>query len=378
MVIHDNMDEWIIDCGGVGRLSKEASTEILFLGDVALAGQVGDVILQHGREFLFNELPADFFDVDVVCFNLECCLSERGKPWEPKPIPFRGLPRFLSVFPKTGCTYVASVANNHFLDYGEDAAIDTLEAIRSYGMRSIGATGEGADGQHIILKTSAGNVGLIGFAPSAHPLPNTSIVNLPGSECVSDMVSRVNSLKRQSDVVVALLHHGVENTHLVDRHSRDLSHSLVDAGADCIVCHHPHVIQGIETYKGAQIFHSIGNFVIDLNSQRRASARKSLALRLVLHEKRLHKIIVEQYIIMKSLQPRPATAEEKREIRIETEALSSRFDSKLKLNVDYLTCEGIKIGGQVSSLCKMIRQKGVSTTAKYYYERIMDRAKHRD
>jgi poly-gamma-glutamate synthesis protein (capsule biosynthesis protein) len=372
------MDEWVIDCGGVGRLSKEASTEILFLGDVALAGQVGDVILQHGRQFLFNELPVDFFHVDVVCFNLECCLSERGKPWEPKPIPFRGIPRFLSVFPKTACTYVASVANNHFLDYGEDAAIDTLDAIRSYGMRSIGATGEAADGQHIILKTSAGNIGLIGFAPSAHPLPKTSIVNLPSGERVSDMVSRVNSLKRQSDVVVALLHHGVENTHLVDRHSRDLSHSLVDAGADCIVCHHPHVIQGIEAYKGAQIFYSIGNFVIDLNSQRRASARKSLALRLVLHEKRLHKIIVEPYIIMKSLQPRPATAEEKRKIRMETEALSSRFDSKLKLNVDYLTCQGIKIGGQVSSLCEMIRQKGVSTTAKYYYERIMDRAKHRD
>jgi len=364
------MDEWIIEYTKDSDLNREDYTEILFLGDVALAGQVGDTIRQYGSQFLFSKVPPDFFAVDILCYNLECCLSKRGEVWEPKPFPLRGLPEFLSVFSKGRCNYIANIANNHFLDYGEDAALDTLEALHIYGMQHFGLTGSADRGKHIIVRTRAGSVGLIGFAPSAHSLPNANRVNL-AAESAFGMASQVSALKQQSDIVIASLHQGVEHTRCVDRHCRNLTHRLVDAGADCIVCHHPHIIQGIETYKGAHIFNSIGNFVIGSDFQRRPSARKSLTLKLLLRNKEVHKIIVEPFIIMDSLQPRPATREERQQIRVETEALSSIFESKLRSNVNYLRCGWIKVYNRLSGLYEMMRQQGIFTSTKYYFGRII-------
>lgn len=178
MSTQSNMYEWIVEHSNSDDFKREDSTEILFLGDVALAGKVGDVIQQHGSQFLFSLVPPDFFAVDILCYNLECCLSERGAVRKPKPVPFRGSPDFLSVFPKGRCKYIANVANNHFLDYGEDAALDTLEALRIHGVRPIGATGEAADNERVVLKTRAGDIGFIAFSPSAHPLPDMASLNV--------------------------------------------------------------------------------------------------------------------------------------------------------------------------------------------------------
>ena len=92
MANQGNINEWVIEHNKATGLDKENCTEILFLGDVALAGQVGDAIQQHGSVFLFKEIPPEFFDVDILCFNLECCLSRRGVVREPKPTSYRGLP----------------------------------------------------------------------------------------------------------------------------------------------------------------------------------------------------------------------------------------------------------------------------------------------
>jgi len=370
-IARSSLDEWVVDIDGGNDLAREDSTEILFLGDVVLAGEVGDTIRQQGMDFLFERVPRDFFNVDVLCYNLECSLSRRGEVWEPKPVPFRGEPEFLSVFPKAKCKYVANVSNNHFLDYGEDAALDTLEALAAHGMRYFGAVGTAVETQrHIVLETRSGNIGLVGFTPSGHPLPKARRVNV-ASDGIAEMVSHIRLLKDQSDVVIVSLHQGVEHTPCVDRQCRQRTHSLIDAGADCVICHHPHIIQGIEMYQGVPIFHSIGNFAIGLDFMRRPSARKSLALRLVLCKRRLRKIIIEPFSIMNSLQPRRVTTEEMRQIRRETEALSSVFDSQSRTHIQHMRCRGRKMYDHVCSLCEMVRAKGVVSTTRYYSGRIM-------
>ncbi len=370
---HSRNEEWSIKCGEVSS-TQEDCVEIVFVGDTALAGQVGDVIRQKGSKFLFNEIPISLFDVDILCYNLECCLSNRGEVWEPKPVPFRGAAEFLSVFPQGKCKYVANIANNHFLDYGEDAALDTIESLLAYNMRYIGASGSKINNLHTTLTTPAGNVSLIGFAPSSHLLPNSRQLNVAAMS-VDDMVSQVTSLKKKSDIVIASLHQGVEHSPYVERRSHDLTHQLVVAGADCIVCHHPHIIQGIEIYEGVPIFHSIGNFVIGLDFQQKPSARKSLALRLILNKKKLQKIFIEPFIIMDTLQPRPVSREEKQQIRKETEVLSLIFQSKFKLIINDLKCDGIKFHNRILSLCEMIRQKGIATSMKYYFGRLIAKFK---
>jgi poly-gamma-glutamate capsule biosynthesis protein CapA/YwtB (metallophosphatase superfamily) len=364
------MDDWIIECDRNDGSGDESGAEMLFLGDVALAGKVGDAILQRGSPFLFDQLPAGFFDADVVCYNLECCLSRRGEVWEPKPVPFRGLPEFLAVFPKIHGSYVANVANNHFLDYGEDAALDTLEALRHHEMAGMGAVGPDGARRHVLLETRAGRVGLIAFAPSVHALPLSTRVNVI-AENVRDMVSHVQALKRQSEVVIVSLHQGVEHTPYVDRTCRMITHRLAEAGADCIIGHHPHIIQGIEMYQGVPIFHSIGNFVIDSDYERRPSARKSLALRLAVCGGRLRRIVIEPFMITDSLQPRPPTDEEARNIRAETKALSSVFRSRLRIAAHGLKCEGVKMYDRVTSMHEMIRRQGTLAATRYYAARVL-------
>lgn len=372
----DSMCSWLIQCDTNDVLTDERTAELLFLGDVALAGRVGDALRQRGRSFLFEKLPSRFFNADVVCFNLECCLSKRGRVWEPKPVPLRGQPEFLGAFPRTNGRYVANVANNHFLDYGEDAALDTLQALSSYGMETVGTTGPSGTERCVFLETRAGRVALAGFSPSGHPLPHSTRVNV-ATERVCDMVSQVQAMRTQSDVVIVSVHQGVEHTPYVDRRARKLTHRLVDAGASCVICHHPHVIRGIETYKGVPIFHSLGNFVIDSDFERRPWERNSLVLRLALQTGRLRTIAIEACVITDHLQPRLATREEQEQIRRVTASLSSMLESKLGSGIGYLRCGLIKAQDTLSSICVMIRQKGVVVAVRYYLQRLAAKAKCR-
>ena len=121
-------DDWII------RLREERAppsrqAEMLFLGDVAFTRRVAKLMNKHGVSFPFAALPPDYFRADAVVFNLECCLTHRGQPWEPKPELMRGQQQYLDAFPSNGQAFVANVANNHFLDHGEIGALDTLAAL---------------------------------------------------------------------------------------------------------------------------------------------------------------------------------------------------------------------------------------------------------
>jgi hypothetical protein len=130
-------------------------------------------------------------------------------------------------------------------------------------------------------------------------------------------------------------------------------------------------------YKGVPIFHSIGNFVIGLDFQRWPSARRSLALRLLLSEGRLRRIVVEPIIITGSLQPRPATRQERLEIRRETEAFSRMFDSRLRVYMNYLLCRAGKTYDQASSLYEMWQRKGMLVTGRYYGSRMLAKLRTR-
>jgi len=370
MANQGNMNEWVIELNKASGVDKENCTEILFLGDIALADQVGDAIQQYGTDFLFKKIPPEFFDVDILCFNLECCLSRRGVVREPKPTSYRGLPEYLSVFPPKKCRYVANVANNHFLDYGEDAANDTLYALRANNMKFIGATAEIIDEQSLVIETDSSNIGLISFAPSVHPLARTSKVNV-STTCIRDMHSQVASLKQKSDIVIVSLHQGIEYTPYVDRCCRNLSRRMVDAGADCVICHHPHVIQGVEVYKGVHIFHSIGNFIIYEDFERRPATRKNLAIKIEICQKKLHKIIINPFIITKTLQPRLATEDEKQQIRAEVKLLSSAFESKTGIITNYLKCQRVKVCDRIFSMYEMILKHGLLETVRYYLNRIL-------
>ena len=352
---------------------ERPGVEVLFLGDVALAAGVANVMDLHGVGFPFERLPAEFLGADFVCFNLECCLSDRGALWEPKPIHFRGKAEHLDLFKSVRGRLIANVANNHFLDYGEEAALDTLAALRDRGMACIGAVGEAAEPQPLVLDTPAGRVGLLAFSPAAHGLPGDARVNLvrPGVEMAA---AQVAAARGTVDVLIVCVHQGVEYTLHVDRRSRTTAQRLVDAGADCVIGHHTHVIQPLELYGRGLICHGIGNFLIDVDPRRRPHAAQTLAVRVTVRGGEIERVCLEPFEITPRLQPVPLEGEARRVLARSLAVRSQRLTGSVGTLRNDLGAGLAWSLDKAAAVADMVRRRGLITAIRYYGRRVTGRS----
>jgi poly-gamma-glutamate synthesis protein (capsule biosynthesis protein) len=137
-IISQNSEkEWVVH---MTTQNDNSECELLFVGDVALARRIGDNVENNTADFPFAKLNKKLFNNDAFIFNLECCLSDRGDPWEPKPEFMRGKGEYLDVLKSIPAEkYIANISNNHFLDYGSLGAKDTLSNLEKHDMEYIGA-----------------------------------------------------------------------------------------------------------------------------------------------------------------------------------------------------------------------------------------------
>lgn len=288
--------------GAVGALTQLPKWRMTF---------VGDVMLQHP---LAASSVYEYFQQSQLAFaNLEAPLSERGYPAD-KPIVFRGKPELVSEL-KRASFRLLSFANNHSLDFGSEAMLDTLGTLRDAGFSVAGA---GRDLQEA-LKPAVTQVGAFriacialcctlppGFAatnvrPGVAPIRVRSSWICDGAlsdeqpgtppyvttEVNADDVllaqKEIQSAKDTSDIVMVSVHWGVPpgwsssfQGPLAD-YQRPLAHALIEAGADVILGHHPHTLHGIEIYRGRPIFYSLGNFVFHALADRSFRLNRSVA-----------------------------------------------------------------------------------------------------
>jgi len=340
---------------------------ILFLGDVALANRVGNLIDEKGHVFPFQQLPKDFFHADVVSFDLACCLSDRGEVWEPKPIVLRGKSDYLKVFPQS-TNLVASVANNHFLDYGETACVDTLEALSGKGIQYYGIESKIGKRQPLILDLTC-KVGMLAYSTCAHLLPPSSQVNLC-SNAARDIIKGVEDAKTGVDLLIVRLHQGVEFSGYSNYRARTLSRHVVDAGADLVICHHSHVIQGIENYHGSFIFHGIGNFLIDMDLEEYPESAYTIATRVFFEDAKIKGIRIEPYKLNGNWQPSPLTATEMSYVSKRLFYLSNLLATPFgRMFNDIVAFSNWNLQ-QFTSLWEMGRRVGIVKTGAYYVERL--------
>lgn len=191
-----------------------------------------------------NVLPVLGAD-DLTIANLEGPLSN-AKPTIDAAFVFNGKPEYANVLAKGGVDLV-TVANNHALDYGQEGAQQTLDAVEKVG---VGAFGSGRVDVRTIKGIEVINLGYMGG----------------GSRVRDRVVKDVQKRKRDDNLVIVSFHWGVEGLHSPIDDQRILAHAVIDAGANLILGHHPHVLQGIETYQGRHIVYSLGNFVFGGNS----------------------------------------------------------------------------------------------------------------
>lgn len=218
---------------------------------------VGDVMLRSRSGLLrpFGDDIEDFLrSAPFVLANLETVLADGGASVE-KSVTLRVPREQASYLNEIGIDLV-NLANNHALDFCTSGFESTISAVESANIGYIGVIRHGKQ-QPYVFDTDTGTIGVLGYTIAAGP--NTGLGVAPLERAL--ILEELAELKRQSiDRVIINLHWGEEYVAYPSPAQQQLARELIDQGADVIAGHHPHVVQGVEQYKGGVIFYSLGNF----------------------------------------------------------------------------------------------------------------------
>lgn len=299
---------------------------IAAVGDVMLARDLVSLMEQHGALYPFERVASLLRNADLTVANLEGTFTERGAPAD-KLYTFRTPPRFARSLVEAGID-VVSLGNNHTADFGRVGIEDTLAALDTAGIRHAGA---GLDEEQARRPALVEANGLrIAFLSYTDVQENTFAgPDAPGvALATTEGIARdVRAAKAQADVVVVLLHSGVEYTDAPAPAQQRLARAAIDAGALLVLGHHPHSLQGRERYGGGLIVYSLGNFVFDLDADDLANlgprAFQTAVLYVTISADKVLDVRAEPVVIDPAEdRPRPATAEEAAAIRTRIEALN--------------------------------------------------------
>lgn len=247
--------------------SAEASTATVTLtavGDVLLGYKMMEAkIKEHGVNYAFEKIASRLREADLTICNFESCISTMGAPIKKKQFTFRCNPRTIEALKYAGIDAV-NLANNHAGDYGRDALRDTLKYLEKENMPYFGAVKRAPEPDRgVVLERNGVKVGFLGFT-SVFPKQFWFGKKAPGlvSSWPEDgLAERIRELRKRADVVVVSFHWGNENMFYPDINQIYLARFALDKGADIVIGHHPHVMEGIEIYKGKPILYSMGNFI---------------------------------------------------------------------------------------------------------------------
>ncbi|PKL26728.1 MAG: hypothetical protein CVV47_02050 [Spirochaetae bacterium HGW-Spirochaetae-3] len=253
------------------------------IGDVMPGKGTSAMLLEpDGPEKVFKRALPAMLRQDLLVANLETAVTDRGTEW-PKTFRFRTPAAALAPLSASGID-VVSLSNNHVFDFTEVGFSDTLAALKASGMPFVGA-GSSWDEAVRPFEWSSGAERVSLWALGAFPVERTGFSGLahasiqrgePGLlwadaaavEAVSSaMKARRQDGSRNGSLLVVSVHAGLEYTYGPYGVQTTLYRSLIDAGADIVLGHHPHVLQPMEWYSGAErsglIVYSLGNFVFD-------------------------------------------------------------------------------------------------------------------
>jgi poly-gamma-glutamate synthesis protein (capsule biosynthesis protein) len=258
-----------------GAPRHDRRVTIAAVGDVLFDRGVREAIGRRGVDALFAATAPDLARADLAVCNLECPLSLRGLR-AAKPFSFRGDPANAAALARAGFD-AASLANNHTLDYGRAALLDTAAALEAAGVVAVGAGATRADAMRARIVVRNGlRVALLAYC-QLFIEGTTPRADAPGvaSGDETALVEAVREAAASADAVVVMVHWGAEYRDRPTEAQRDLARRLVAAGATFVAGAHPHVLQPVERIGSAVVAYSLGNFVFD---QRRPDASDSAIL----------------------------------------------------------------------------------------------------
>lgn len=240
---------------------------VALAGDTMLGRGVGIRIAESGPHGLFSGGVRDAFaEADLALLNLECCVSDRGRPWDApgKPFHFRAPPDAVDVLTELGVDCV-TLANNHALDYGADALADTADLLGRAGIRTVGAGEDLAAAEEpAVLEARGTRVAVVGVTD--HPADFAAGPDRPGVAFTDlregvpdDLARRIRELRDGVGTVLVMPHWGPNMTSEPPRYVRRAARSLVDAGASLVAGSSAHVFHGA----APPVVFDMGDFIDD-------------------------------------------------------------------------------------------------------------------
>jgi poly-gamma-glutamate capsule biosynthesis protein CapA/YwtB (metallophosphatase superfamily) len=236
-------------------------------GDVMTDRNVKAYASRYGPDAVLAGIASQMKAGDAAWVNLEGSLATIGSPLTAKDYTFEGPPAMAKALAGAGID-VVTVANNHAVDYGPAALMASIKTLDKAGVQVAGG-GKDFDAAHTpaIVKTASGQtIGFLGYDDVIWPGFAATGTQAGIAQAVTDMSQvkkDVRDLAKVVDYVVVGVHWGIEYTHYPIAQQTSEAHAVIDAGADLVIGHHPHVLQGFETYKGALIAYSLGDLVFD-------------------------------------------------------------------------------------------------------------------
>ncbi|MDF2538107.1 MAG: hypothetical protein K0S76_1128 [Herbinix sp.] len=219
---------------------------------------------------LSKDLVEEMKAVDIMMLNNEFAYSTRGTKLPDKSYTFRANPKRVDILHEMGVDIV-SLANNHALDYGQDALLDTFTTLDEAGIEYVGA-GENLDRAKAPIYYTLGDTKIAYVAASRviYAMDWYATDTRPGMIGTYDPTLLIESIREasaNSDYVAVFVHWGVEKNNYPEDYQRKFAKQYIDAGADIVIGCHPHVMQGIEIYKGKPIAYSLGNYWFNSSTQ---------------------------------------------------------------------------------------------------------------
>ena len=202
----------------------------------------------NGHDYFFKNVKSILEEDDVTFANLEGTFTTSNDRQD-KQYAFKGDPDYTEIL-TDGSVEVVTLANNHSGDYGEQGLADTETALEEAGI-------DYCIGDTITVKEVNGvKIAFIGI-----------FVNYGTDDSENQLRSDIENAKKQgAELIITAFHWGSEKATQPDETQQSLAHIAIDCGADLVVGHHPHVLQGIEKYNGKYIAYSLGNFCFGGNS----------------------------------------------------------------------------------------------------------------
>lgn len=247
--------------------SSDSNVVLYFTGDVTFANHfenhVGDSI-----EYAFAKLKW-FSDADISMVNLENPFTEDGNAMD-KKFTFKAPPEYAKILINGGVDIV-TIANNHIYDFGPIGLLNTLKTLGRKDIHYIGAGRNISEARHPVIFYIKGlriaYFAYYGTHKHSDSFPAT--VDSAGTALRQLPIIKEDILKyrKSVDYIIVNFHWGEEKAQYPGNDQIYFAHQVIDFGADIIVGHHPHVLQGVELYQGKIIAYSLGNFIFGGNSR---------------------------------------------------------------------------------------------------------------